>query len=97
MLEHPERIENPRIREKILASAEILRRNLRVIALKTEIPDESLENPEIFRKRAPDFDKLEKLAEDLEMKSIAKEIAEKRKNFGKDQKAPEKFFTPDLF
>ena len=75
MLEHPEMIEKEKLRLKVLESAELLRKNIKLVTLNTNIPARPWLEEQAMIRREPDWDKIYELCETLELKSIIKEIA----------------------
>ena len=106
MLKKTSEIENDKLREKIIGSVEIIRRNQKIIALDLSISDEGLSDINNYLKRKPDCEKLKSLAADLEMKSMITELdksgdkqeVEKTRQSAKvKQTEKDAVFTPDLF
>ena len=99
-------IGNEKLREKIIGSAEIIRRNQKIIVLDLSISDSGWLDINNYLKRKPDCEKLKSIASDLEMKSIIAEIdkagdsrePESPWQSVKDKRAvKDTVFTPDLF
>ncbi len=105
MGERPESIENPKLRDKILSSLERLKTNRLLIGLKSGLPDDSWKTPLIFKKKAADWEALAKMAGELEMSSVQKEIIKMKDSFNdlplfapaKNTLPTNQFETPDLF
>lgn len=106
MLGRVSEIENVKLREKITLSAEIIRRNQKIIVLDLSLSDGKLSDINSYLKRKPDCEKLKSIASDLEMKSIIAELeksgdkhqTEKTGQSVKDRNAAKNaMFTPDLF
>ncbi len=77
MLSAPEMIANPKLRDKITAATDILRKNQQLIRLKTDVENSPWAvNDECLSRREPDWQALAALASELELKSILKEINE---------------------
>ncbi|MCF6174900.1 MAG: hypothetical protein L3J71_03950 [Victivallaceae bacterium] len=74
MLEHPKTIEKEKLRLKIIESADLLRKNIKLVTLNTNIPDRPWLKEQAMIRREPDWDKIHELCETLELKSIVKEI-----------------------
>jgi 5'-3' exonuclease len=74
MLEHPEKIEKEKLRLKVIESADLLRKNIKLVTLNTNIPDRPWLKEQAMIRREPDWDKIHELCETLELKSIVKEI-----------------------
>ncbi len=101
IFENIEKISNKNLKEKILQSKEILKRNRELVSLIADFPNESWKTTNILKKNPPNWQELEKIATELDMKTIFKEI-EKRKFAPLQQKIEERktkdnYFTPDLF
>ncbi|MFA6293279.1 MAG: 5'-3' exonuclease H3TH domain-containing protein [Victivallales bacterium] len=99
-------IESEKLREKIAASVEIIRRNQKIISLDLSISDERLADINSYLKRKPDCEKLKSIASDLEMKSIVAELdragdknepEKTRQSVKGKQPIEDAMFTPDLF
>ncbi len=106
MLKKVSEIENGKLREKIIVSSEIIRRNQKIITLDLSIADAGWSDINNYLKRKPDCEKLKAIATDLEMKSIMAELDRpggkkeivKTGQSGKDRHAvKDAMFTPDLF
>ena len=71
----PELLGNVKQREKLLAAREQLARNQQLIALRTQWPDsEATALASILQKRAPDWQKIARMAQEYELKSVLKEL-----------------------
>ena len=106
MLKRVSEIENEKLREKITGSAEIIRRNQKIIMLDLAISDVGWSDINNYLKRKPDCEKLKSIAADLEMKSIIseldrigdrQEVKETRQSVKDKHVAKDAMFTPDLF
>ena len=73
MLNSPEKIARENLREKILASREILERNRKLIRLNFTVPLTGVS----FAKAEPDYGKIRELSEQSELRSILKELEQK--------------------
>lgn len=71
MLAAPEQIARETLREKIVASADILRLNKQLIRMDLSIP---LEDISFVRKNPPDYAKIREIAERMELRSILREL-----------------------
>jgi len=76
MLAAPEKIAREVIREKIIASAELLRLNRKLIQMDCNAPVEGAS----FAKKAPDYVKIKEIAERLELRSILRELEKTSEN-----------------
>lgn len=76
LLTSPEKIANVKLRDKIVAAEDILRKNQKLVTLKTDVENKPWNDPAAVTRREPDWAALEKLAEHYELKSILKEIQE---------------------
>ncbi len=72
LLAAPERLENPKWREKLESHRELIRRNLELIRLRRDLP-ERLTGDEL-RRREPDWPRLLELCERYELRSITREV-----------------------
>ncbi len=99
---------NEKLRAKLSASSDFLRKNRQIITLDLALPDDFLKDLEYFRKTKPDIDKLMAMADELELKSVRTEleriyggntagsVVAASKNAVPSKKKDE-MFTPDLF
>lgn len=108
LLQESSKIDNLKLREKIDSCADILKKNLDLVTLKKELPDDSWKTLSILERKAPDYQKLLGLCEELELKSIRKEIESLTDSLFSDAPQPEapapeekkaepEGFIPDLF
>jgi DNA polymerase-1 len=106
MLTKVTEIENEKLREKIVGSAEIIRRNQKLIVLDLSISDAGWLDINSYSKRKPDCEKLKAIASDLEMKSImaefdkagdSRELGKQRQSVKDKRAEKDAVFTPDLF
>ena len=74
MLADIESVENEKLREKIRNSAELLRKNIELITLKTEIPDKPWDAIETLSMKTPDWNRIAGICRELELRSILKEL-----------------------
>ena len=110
MLANPEIIANPKIRQKVQDNVELLEKNIKLITLKTDVPDKPWGGLDTLGRKEPDWDKIRTICEDMELKSILKELpvgnssndlfaqapASLPVTKKEDDNKPEKF-APDLF
>jgi 5'-3' exonuclease len=78
MLANTDAIENLKLREKIANAAGLLRKNIQLIQLDYSFPDETWKEKKTISKTAPDWDKVAKIAEKMELKSFIKDLEEFR-------------------
>ncbi|NOY74978.1 MAG: 5'-3' exonuclease [Kiritimatiellaeota bacterium] len=74
MLANPEAIENERLRSKIADSAELLRKNIKLITLDSAPPDDSWTIIESVTRRPPDWRGIAEIAERYELKSFRRDL-----------------------
>ncbi len=74
MLARTDEIKRESLREKIRASAEVMRLNQKLILLDKTIPEGLTLTEESFRRNAPDYRKISELASQMELKSILREL-----------------------
>ncbi len=109
MLDKPETIVKEKLRQKIIDSADLLRKNIKLVTLNTAIPARPWLEDQALVRSEPDWNKIYELCETFELKSIMKEVdslrppaddlfampvAKEQENI--QSKQPEKF-APDLF
>ncbi|OGV49205.1 MAG: hypothetical protein A2017_05960 [Lentisphaerae bacterium GWF2_44_16] len=104
MLRRADEIKNEKLREKIRSSEALLQKNIRLITLIKDIPDNSWENIEKMKRSVPDWENLKTIASELELKSILTEIDKLSSPslFGENPSSSKKLpqsanYTPDLF
>lgn len=76
MLAAPSLIANPKQREKIVACEDILRRNQKLIRLKTETPSHPWCEADRIKRREPDWTELLSITKELELRSLTRELEE---------------------
>ena len=76
ILENPDAVKNEKLRAKLADSAELLRKNIRLIELDTTPPDDSWTKLETVTRRPPDWRAVAKLAERYELRSFKKGLEE---------------------
>jgi DNA polymerase-1 len=74
MLAHPERIASERRRQLIVDHAELLTRNRKLIELRTDLPAHFTDIDAVCRRRAPDWKRIAAICEELELRSIRREL-----------------------
>lgn len=104
MLAHPGSISSEKLREKVVENADLLRRNVNLVTLRSQLPEMPWrEHPESLQRTEPDWDKLRELCDKFNMRSVRQEIdglagapvlplAEPESGHAQPDK-----FTPDLF
>ena len=109
MLANPEVINNPKIRQKVVDNAELLGKNIKLITLKTDVPDKPWGGLDTLSRKEPDWDKIREICESMELKSIIKELPEgsgdtdlftnnsHSETTTKQNKKESEKFAPDLF
>ena len=71
----PELVSNLKLRSKLQENEALLRRNIKLITLRTQWPDSELDPLEkVLQKRAPDWDAIADFARCYELKSVLKEL-----------------------
>lgn len=74
-LDAPEKLVPEKYRKKLAGQSELLKRNLRLVQLRCELP-EDLRKPETLARRAPDYAKIAELCRRFEFNSILRELPE---------------------
>ncbi|OGV32474.1 MAG: hypothetical protein A2020_02155 [Lentisphaerae bacterium GWF2_45_14] len=107
LLQNITKLDNQKLREKILPCADILKKNLALITLKTELPDNSWKALSILERKTPDWQKILALCAELELKSIYREVENlmnalpfdvmKKTPVQESKKTAPEGFIPDLF
>lgn len=71
----PELLKNAKQREKLLESAELIKRNQKLVALRTDWPESEVGNVEtVLEKQPPQWEKIARFAMEYELKSILKDL-----------------------
>ena len=70
----PEMLANGKQRSKLLENEELLKRNIKLITLRTQWPEKLGDLQKALEKRAPDWQKIAEFAAEYELKSILKEL-----------------------
>jgi len=106
MLANPEIIQNPKLKQKIIDNAELLRKNIQLITLCPDL-DDAYKNISTISKRIPDWDEIYAIARDLELYTLLKALDSYQKNLEKQDPNIEKkkqtastsseMYTPDMF
>lgn len=97
MLNDPQRIKKESLREKILAHKEILEKNILLISLILELPEDAGINVSSITKTEMQMDKIFSIVQEFELKSIIKDLEKLSGNTGKNEKAPPSVSEDDLF
>ncbi|HPN83943.1 MAG TPA: 5'-3' exonuclease H3TH domain-containing protein [Victivallales bacterium] len=97
LLNNPSSIKSEKTRAAIIAATEQLKKNQKLIRLSNTNPYTDSHGLDEFAKREADLGRIEKICEELELKSILAEI--RKKNEAPKTKEVEelKTYTPDLF
>jgi DNA polymerase-1 len=74
MLKQPELIIKEKLRLKVVAAADLLRKNIKLVTLNINIPNRPWLKADAMTRHEPDWDKIQQLCETLELKSIIKEL-----------------------
>ncbi|MDD5697322.1 MAG: 5'-3' exonuclease H3TH domain-containing protein [Victivallaceae bacterium] len=90
----PELIGNPKLRQKIADNLELLKKNVKLISLNTEVRDKPWKNLDSLARKTPDWEQIRSICEEMELKSILRELPDS--NAAPPEVKPEKF-APDLF
>ena len=74
MLANTNAIKNEKLRAKIADSADILRKNIKLIKLDTTSPDDSWHLIDTITRSEPNWNEVAKLADDYELKGFKKDL-----------------------
>ena len=111
MINNPDSISNKKIREKIIQNRELLKKNIQLITLSTDL-DEKHRSGTVILKKTPEWNSILEIAEKLELKSFIKAVnsylkeneillTEKNNQLKSDSekhdRSIEKMYTPDMF
>ena len=110
MLANPEAVANPKLRQKIVDNAELLEKNIKLITLKTDVPDKPWNGVDSLARKTPDWDKIRNICEEMELKSLLRDLpggnqepdlfsqsAPPKKPKANKAKPESDKFAPDLF
>ena len=76
-LENPELLENCRFKNKLSGNEELLKRNIELVRLRCEMPDDWSRDPEkLLKKEPPDWAEIAAICRDNQFNSILKELPE---------------------
>lgn len=75
ILENPSIVDDVKIRSRITENSEIIRKNIALITLRSDLPEKYRNISECCQKKAPDAAKLDTFCEKYGLKSIRKELA----------------------
>ncbi len=79
MMEHTDEIKNDKLREKVAEAGELLQKNIRLITLKTDLPEQPWRPFEDrLKRRTPDWKRISDIAKDYNLRSVVKEVEETR-------------------
>ena len=102
MLAEPEKISNPKLRLKVTENAKLLRKNVELVRLRTDIPEPEWQaNPACLSRTEPDWDRLREIFQKYNMRSLVKELdgmslMQVEKSSESEPNQPD-MFTPDMF
>jgi len=82
------KIKRESIRAKIEASKELLERNLKLVKLGSIAPEGVAWIPELFKRRAPDFERIRKIAMEFNLKGLLNELDSKGSETAASSPAP---------
>ena len=88
MLHDPQRIKKESLREKILAHKEVLKKNILLISLILDLPEEAGINASSVTKTEVQMEKIFSIVQEFELKSIIKELEKLSVNTGKNENTP---------
>lgn len=74
MLKHPETIVKDKLRRKVIEAADLLRKNIKLVTLNTNIPERPWLETNALVRHKPNWNKVYDLCEKFELKSIVKEL-----------------------
>ena len=76
ILKNPEAVSNVKLRQKIVDNTELLEKNVKLITLKTDVPDKPWNGIDSIKRKEPDWTKIRSICEEMELKSILKDLPE---------------------
>lgn len=97
MLNDPQRIKKESLREKILAHKEILEKNILLITLILELPEDAGINVSSITKTEMQMDKIFSIVQEFELKSIIKDLEKLSISTPKSENFPPSVPEEDLF
>lgn len=101
MLANPQLISNESLRKKITDNAELLKKNIFLVTLKKDVPEAPWrKDTSLLNKKKPDWQEIAAICEELELKSIMREIESfpgRAEQSNAQQSDNGEKFTPDLF
>jgi DNA polymerase-1 len=74
MIAEPDKVENPKLRQKIVDNVELLNKNIKLITLKVDVPDKPWGGLDTLARKTPDWEKIRNICEEMELKSLLKEL-----------------------
>jgi DNA polymerase-1 len=74
MLANPEAVANPKLRQKIVDNVELLEKNIKLITLKTDVPNKPWGAVDTLTRTSPDWDKIRNICEEMELKSLLRDL-----------------------
>ena len=75
LLDAPEKITDAKVRSKIIENSDLIRRNIALIKLRSDLPGKYLNINDFCLKKSPDYTKLDKFCEKYGLNAIRKELA----------------------
>lgn len=94
-------MENAKLATKIRGCGELLEKNRRLIKLNAKLPVDAWKNKAAVARRKPDWDELTTIADELDLHSVAADIAKMRKTAAEATPPPApkplEMHTPDMF
>ncbi len=94
LLEHPEKIANPRLREQLLKSADVLARNRRLIRLRTDLPARLSPVSAVCGRRTPDWKKVIEICRRMELHGLLRQLKDLHRCGGSDEDELPLFDSP---
>lgn len=100
ILNDPAIVDNVKLRDKLVASKDVLIKNVKLITLDHALPDDEWTSRSALVKKDKDLDELSALARRLELKSLMPDNDQRPEGdepVKREKKPPSGFVTPDLF
>ncbi|MFA7231868.1 MAG: 5'-3' exonuclease H3TH domain-containing protein [Victivallaceae bacterium] len=70
----PEKVTNEKLRNKIMDNVDLIRKNIDLITLRTEISDKPWTSVESLKRKTPDLKKITAICQEMELKSIIRDL-----------------------
>jgi len=74
MIDTPELIEKEKLRNKIIDGSEILKKNIKLITLDINLPDETWKSEKNITRKEPQWNEIANLAKELELRGFLKDL-----------------------